>query len=37
MYDKDDKINLEETSHIWSNRNNAQVNSNKIIMRGALQ
>jgi len=37
IYSKDDKIDLEETSQIWSNRNNAQINSNKIIMREALQ
>ena len=37
IYSKDDKIDLEETSQIWSNGNNAQANSNKIIIRGALQ
>jgi hypothetical protein len=33
---KNGKIDSEEISLIWSNRNNAQINSNKIIMRKAL-
>jgi hypothetical protein len=37
IYGKDGKIDSEEISLTWSNRNNVQANSNKIIMRGALQ
>ena len=36
-YSKDGKIDSEQISLTWSNRNNTHINSNKIIMRGALQ
>ena len=36
-YSKDGKIDSEQISLTWSNKNNAHINSNKIIMRGALQ
>jgi hypothetical protein len=37
IYGKDDKIDSKEISHIWSNKNIVHANSNKIIMRGAVQ
>ena len=37
IYGKDDKIDSEEISHTWSNKNIIQANSNKIIMHEALQ